>query len=129
LIWHARGIDPMRRALEARCCDGFNCSGGLAEFDTIAHAVETAGYSCWHGSMAELGIGQVAHLHAAAASRCCTMASDFVSGFVREHTLITWDWPYRDASLPLPDGPGLGIELDEAAANRFTKAEAAFGTF
>lgn len=129
LIWHARGIDPARRALEARCADGFNCSGGIAEFLTIAHAVETAGYSCWHGSMIELGVGQAAHLHAAAAARCCTMASDFCSGFVREHTLVTWDWPYRDGSLPLPPGPGLGVELDLGAVAQAARAQATFGTF
>lgn len=129
LIWHARGIDSLRRALDGNCADGFNCSGSIGEFLTIAHAVETLGYSCWHGSMAELGVGQVAHLHAAAASRCCVMPSDFVSGFVREHTLIQWDWPYKDGHLPLPSGPGLGVELDEAAIKRFARAEATFGTF
>jgi len=129
LIWHARGIDSLRRAIDGGCADGFNCSGSIGEFLAIAHTVETLGYSCWHGSMAELGVGQVARLHTASASRCCVMPSDFVSGFVREHTLITWDWPYTDGHLPLPDGPGLGVELDAAAVKRFARAEATFGTF
>src|ERR1051325_3420645 len=115
LIWHARTLDVLRRALQDRCADGFNCSGPIGEFTIEAHAVEAAGYTCWHGSAIELGVGQVAHLHAAAAARSCVLHSDFVRGFVREHTLIGWDWPYCEGTLPLPKGPGLGVGLDHAA--------------
>jgi L-alanine-DL-glutamate epimerase-like enolase superfamily enzyme len=45
---------------------------------------------------------------------------------VREHTLITWDWPFSADRLPLPAGPGLGIELDQPALRRYVRAEAAF---
>jgi muconate cycloisomerase len=119
LAWHGRGLDSLRRGLQERCADSFNACGWPQQFLTCAHAVELAGYSCWRGSSLELGIGQVAGLHAAAAARACVMASDFQSGVIREHTLITWDWPYRDGTLPLPDGPGLGIELDREAVQRY----------
>ena len=61
-----------------------------------------------------------------AAARACTMASDFQSGFIRQHTLITWDWPYRDGMLPLPAGPGLGIELDRDAVERYRIGHATY---
>jgi len=122
LVWHARNLGSLRRALQERCADAFNCSGGAREFLTAAHAVELAGYSLWRGSSLELGVGQAAGLHAAAAARGCVMASDFQSGFLREHTLITWDWPYRDGTLPLPVGPGLGVELERGALERYTVA-------
>ena len=123
LIWHARGLASLRRALQEGCADGFNCSGVAHEFLTYAHAVEVAGYSLWRGSSIELGVGQVAGLHAAAASRACVMPSDFQSGVIREHTLITWDWPYQDGTLPLPEGPGLGVELDRDALKHYTQAQ------
>ncbi len=126
LIWHARGLGSLRRALQEQCADAFNCSGGPWEFLTAAHAVEVAGYSCWRGSSIELGVGQVAGLHAAAAARCCVMPSDFQSGLIREHTLVTWDWPYRDGALPLPTGPGLGVELDRDAVAHYTRAQAVY---
>jgi muconate cycloisomerase len=126
LVWHARGIASLRRALQERCADAFNCSGVATEFLTYAHAVEVAGYSCWRGSSLELGIGQAAGLHAAAAARPCVMASDFQSGVIREHTLITWDWPYDNGTLPLPSGPGLGVELDRDALKHYTKATAEY---
>jgi muconate cycloisomerase len=126
LIWHARDPVSLRRALQERCTDDFNCSGGLAEFLVAAHAVEALGYACWHGSSIEMGIGQVAHVHTAAAARACTMPSDFVSGIVREHTLITWDWPYKDGHLPLPKGPGIGVELDRDAMKKYQTAAVEF---
>ncbi|MGV3724013.1 MAG: mandelate racemase/muconate lactonizing enzyme family protein [Actinomycetota bacterium] len=123
LVWHARGLASLRRALQERCADAFNCSGGAREFLTAAHAVELAGYSFWRGSSLEMGVGQAAGIHAAAAARNCVMGSDFQSGLIREHTLITWDWPYQDGALPIPPGPGLGVELDRGALERYTVSQ------
>ncbi len=122
LVWHARGMASLRRALQENVADAFNCSGGFAEFQTAAHAVEVAGYSCWRGSSLELGVGQMAGLHAAAAARSCVMPSDFQSALLREHTLVEWDWPYHSGHLPLPQSPGLGVTLDRAAVAHYTVA-------
>lgn len=35
--------------------------------------------------------------------------------------LLTQPLHYVDGSLHLPDGPGLGVELDPAAADRFRR--------
>ena len=126
LIWHARGLPSLRRALQELVADGFNCSGVAHEFLIYAGAVEVAGYSCWRGSSLELGVGQAAGLHAAAAARSCVMPSDFQSAVIREHTLVTWDWPYFEGTLPLPDAPGLGVELDRNALGRYLKARKEF---
>lgn len=123
LIWHARDLTSLRRGLQERCADDYNCSGPLSEFMMMAHAVEALGHACWHGSAIELGVGQVAHLHAAAAARSCVLHSDFVSPLVREHTLITWDWPFANGALPLPPHAGLGIELDHDAVKHHTTAQ------
>lgn len=126
LIWHGRGIASLRRALQDRCADDYNCVGGIWEFLACAHAVDVLGHACWHGSSIEMGVAQVAHMHAAAAARSCVLPSDFVSGIVREHTLIQWDWPYKDGRLPLPEGHGLGIELDRAAVKKYQTGFAEF---
>ena len=123
LIWHARTLASLRRALQEGCADAYNCSGGFREFQTAAHAVEVAGYSCWRGSSLELGVGQVAGLHAAAAARCCVMPSDFQSGLMRPHTLIEWEWPYENGTLPLPSGPGLGVTLDQHQVSHYARAK------
>jgi muconate cycloisomerase len=126
LVWHARGIDPLRRGLVEACSDQFNCSGGIREFLTCASALEVTGQSCWHGTAIELGIAQAGHLHAAAAARSCTLPGDFVSGFVREHTCVDWNWPYHEGHLPLPPGPGLGVSLDVNAVSKYTIATARY---
>jgi len=126
LILHARGLDALRRGLQDRFTDEYNCTGGIQEFMTMAHALEVMGYSCWHGSAIEMGVAQVAHLHAAAAARACALHSDFVSPLVREHTLITWDWPFEGGALPLPEGDGLGVQLDRDAVARYAQAEAQY---
>lgn len=123
LIWHARNWGDIVLAMKHRCCDDYNCSGSLSEFLAGTHVVESIGHSCWHGSSIEMGVGQVAHLHAAAAARCCVLHSDFVSGIIREHTCITWDWPYKNGELPLPQGHGLGIELDHQAIAHYQRAQ------
>jgi muconate cycloisomerase len=127
LVWHARDLDSLRRALADRAADAFNCTGWVSEFLVLAHAVEVAGHSCWHGSGIELGVAQAARMHAAAAARACVLSCDFVSGLIRQHTLITWDWPYQNGLLPLPAGPGLGVELDADAVRHYRQAEAEFG--
>lgn len=127
LALHARGLDVLRRGLQDRFADNYNVSGYcLTEFLTLAHTVEAAGYACWHGSSLETGVMQVARMHATAAARACVLPSDFQSALIREHTLITWNWPYNNGRLALPEGTGLGIELDYNALDRFMKAEATF---
>jgi muconate cycloisomerase len=128
LVLHARGVDILRRGLQDRFADNYNVSGQtLSEFLTLARTVEVAGFSCWHGSSLELGVMQAARLHATAAVRACVLPSDFQSHLVREHTLITWDWPYRDGQLSLPEGPGLGVELDHSAVEHYSKHRVTLG--
>ena len=126
LVLHTRTMAVLKHGLHHKYADNFNCSGYVAEFSALAHAVEVAGYCCWHGSSLELGVGQAAVLQAAAATRACTMPSDLQSATIREHTLVTWDWPYNDGSLPLPEGPGLGVELDGDALKHYRRATAEY---
>ncbi len=126
LVLHTRGMEVLRRAIQDKYADNFNCSGGITEFLTLAHAVEVAGYSCWHGSSLETGVWQALHLHVIAAARSCTMASDLQSALIREHTLVTMDWDYKNGTLPIPSGPGIGVELDRDAVKHYSKASVTF---
>ena len=126
LVLHTRNMNVLKHGLQHGYADNFNCSGYVAEFMALAHAVEVAGYSCWHGSSLELGVGQAAVLHAAAAARSCTLPSDLQSALIREHTLVTWGWPYQEGTLPLPPGNGLGVELDRDALAHYRQAHKEF---
>jgi muconate cycloisomerase len=126
LVLHTRSMSVLKHGLQHGYADNFNCSGYVAEFMALVHAVEVAGYGCWHGSSLELGVGQAAVLQCAAAARACTMPSDLQSAYIREHTLVTWDWPYANGALPLPAGHGLGVELDRDALAQYRRAQAEF---
>jgi L-alanine-DL-glutamate epimerase-like enolase superfamily enzyme len=39
--------------------------------------------------------------------------------FYLAHDLMRQPLPLRDGQVALPDGPGLGVEIDEAAVERF----------
>ena len=45
------------------------------------------------------------------------MASDMCGNFVHEHSLLT-EPLVRNGYATVPDGPGLGVELDEDAVYR-----------
>jgi muconate cycloisomerase len=57
-------------------------------------------------------------LHASAAAPNCTMASDMCGNFVHEHSLLQ-EPLVQDGYAVVPDGPGLGVELDEDAVRRY----------
>ena len=123
LIWHARGLDLLRYALREQLADAYNVAGQPA-FRFLAAAGMLAGASahCWHGASLELGIQQMARLHACAAAPACEMASDLSSHWVREHTLVLETPCVQEGTLEVPDRPGLGVTLDPDAVARFRLA-------
>lgn len=112
----------MLRALKAGVVDCFNLGGSLMGFQKNAAVAAAAGMACWHGSGNDLGIIDTAYIHAAAAAPNCTLASDFVGSWTREDDLITEPIAFVDGHVPTPMQPGLGVELDTAALERYCQA-------
>jgi muconate cycloisomerase len=106
-------------AIKAEACDCLNLGGGMAQFVRNAALVEAAGMVCWHGSGVDLGIMEHSYLHAAAASRNCVMASDFVGSWVREDDLIVEPMRFENGYAIVTDRPGLGCALDFAALEKY----------
>jgi len=78
----------------------------------------------WHGSEVDLGLLEASYLHVAAASRLCTLPSDIFGRLIREHDLLTTPLEYDgDGHFLVPRGPGLGVELDEDAVERYTAGD------
>jgi len=74
----------------------------------------------WHGSRVDLGILDMAHIHASAAAPACTLPSDIVGNLLREDDLIVEPIAMEDGQAIVPDRPGLGVELDLAALEKYT---------
>src|SRR5205823_7566663 len=112
----------VQRAVQLRACDLVNIKlmkcGGLLGALMLNAIAETAGYVCQVGTMVESSIASAAGLHLALALHNVQtvemggplMLADDV-GSLRRY--------YDRDRVTIPDGPGLGIEPDEATVARY----------
>lgn len=112
-------IQDVIRAIQLEAVDYFNFSCGIANFVRMADIADVAGIPCWHGSEVDLGILEASYLHACAAARNCTMRSDIFGERVRENDLIREPLEFREGQFKVPQRPGLGVELDLDALERY----------
>lgn len=117
---YGQKIEELIQAIKLEAVDYFNLSGGLAQFMRMAEVADAAGIPVWHGSEVDLGILDAASLHACAAARNCTLPSDIIGTLVREDDLISEPLEFSGGFARVPQGPGLGVSLDEAALERYT---------
>ena len=117
---YGQRIEEMIQAIKIDAVDYFNLGGGLAHFVRMAEVAHAAGIPVWHGSEVDLGILDAASLHACAAVPNCTLPSDIIGTLVREDDLIVEPLKFCNGYARVPDGPGLGVTLDDAALQRYT---------
>jgi muconate cycloisomerase len=110
-------------ALQHGAVDGFNFNGGLARFRELDAIASVANLPCWHGSEIDLGILEAMYVHQSAAARSCTWPGDIFGRLIRSHDLLTEPLRIEPPFAFIPEGPGLGISLDEAVVQRFATAE------
>ena len=97
-------------------------NGGIAASIEIAHVAQAAGVPCHVGSNLELGIGSAAMLHLASAVPNIdseTYPADILGPHYHEADLLAAAPGSRPAGSEVPDGPGLGVSLDEDQLRRF----------
>jgi L-alanine-DL-glutamate epimerase-like enolase superfamily enzyme len=95
--------------------------GGIAATAEIIAVAKAAGLRCTIGSNLELGIGTAAMLHVAAAFPevdCDAFPADTIGPFYHDGDVITEPLELGPPHAKVPNGPGLGVELDEAAVKR-----------
>lgn len=96
-------------------------AGGLFPATRIEHVASASKVGVLVGAVQETGIGGAASLHLAAACKTMSCASDCRTHLVFEHTLLRNELVVRDGTAHVPEGPGLGIEVDEAALERYAR--------
>jgi len=113
------------RLVRLRAADVFSLkttkSGGLRYTRAIAEIAAAAGVPCHGGTSIEGPVGTVASLHLACALPGVTYGSELFGPLLMREQLLTEPLRYAGGELHLPEGPGLGIELDPAAVARFTR--------
>jgi muconate cycloisomerase len=100
--------------------------GGIAATADIVAIARAAGLRCTIGSNLELGIGTAAMLHVAAAFPevdTDTFPADTIGPFYHDADLITKPLDLGPPAAKVPDGPGLGVKLDEAQLDRWRVRE------
>jgi muconate cycloisomerase len=96
--------------------------GGIAATAEIVVVAKAAGIRCTIGSNLELGIGTAAMLHVAAAFPEVdteVFPADTIGPFYHDADLITRPLDLGPPHARIPDGPGLGVELDEEQLKRW----------
>ena len=115
---HLTSIRDLEAALNAGAADFYNLLGPLREFTRWARLAQARGCPTWRGTGMDLGVRDSSSIHAAAAAGC-SLPSDIIGHLLREDDLIDEPIPFVDGSLVVQDAPGLGVELDRNALERY----------
>lgn len=95
--------------------------GGLRASMDIAAIGAASGIPTHAATSIESPIGTVASLHFACAAPAATWGSELFGPLLMTEDVITEPLRYADGHLHLPDGPGLGVELDFATVNALAR--------
>ncbi|OIN60852.1 mandelate racemase/muconate lactonizing enzyme family protein [Arsenicibacter rosenii] len=120
---YTQDIRDMIAFVRADAVDGYNFNGSAYNCVLLAEIAHLEGKSCWRGSEVDLGIAETMGLHIAAASINCTIPSDLFGELVRTDDLIVQPIEFVDGAALVPQGHGLGIELDVEALARFSTGQ------
>ncbi len=96
-------------------------SSGIGPARRIAAIADAAGLGCTIGSNLEMGIGSAAMIHLAMATPVFgdDWPCDIIGPFFYTDELLTTPLPLRGGQARTPQGPGLGVELDEDKVRRY----------
>lgn len=103
-------------------------TGGLFQCRMLTATADQANLAVWVGSNLDLGIGTAAQLHLAASMANCQLPGDQMGPWLREAHLLRHDFELRDGCILVPQGAGLGIEVDLAQVEQYTRRTKHWGT-
>jgi muconate cycloisomerase len=94
--------------------------GGLCRSKKVAAIAEAAGLPCYAGAMWESGLGVAASLQVTCSTPNIIYGSDYyIPFFFMDDDLIKEPLKIEDGYMLVPHGPGLGVEVDEDAVNKY----------
>lgn len=120
---HLGSVAQILRALEAEAADIFNCSpASVVEFVRMVDVAGVDGKPCWHGSGVDLGLLDLSYIHACAVADNATIPHDILSTPLHVDDFVVDMPPRLGDRVAVPQGPGLGGELDMDAVARYLVA-------
>jgi muconate cycloisomerase len=94
-------------------------SAGLLGAMGVAAVAEAAGLGCYVGCMIETSLGTAAYLHVALAAAPVTWGCELFGPLLLAGDVVREPVRYADGAILALDGPGLGVEVDEAVLARW----------
>ena len=89
-----------------------NQSGGLFPAIQVATIAELSGISLYGGTMLEGAVGTAASAHVFSTFNDLEFGTELFGPLLLTEEILVEPLGYRDFSLEVPKGPGLGIQLD-----------------
>jgi muconate cycloisomerase len=96
-------------------------SGGLFAAQRVAAIADAAGIELYGGTMLEGAVGTIASAHLFASIPNLQWGTELFGPLLITEEILVKPLDYSDFELTVPDGPGLGIELDKNRIKRFTR--------
>lgn len=96
-------------------------NGGLFAAQRTAAIADAAGIELYGGTMLEGAVGTIASAHLFATFNELKWGTELFGPLLLTEEILTKPLDYSEFSLAVPDGPGLGIELDEEKVKRFSR--------
>lgn len=95
--------------------------GGLRQSREVAAIAKAQGIALHGATSLEGPVGTAASLHFVCSEPGVNHGSELFAPLLLAEELLTEPLRYADGRLHLPEGPGLGVELDPDAVKRFTR--------
>lgn len=118
-----QGLESARLVLDNEAADILvikpQLAGGLRPGQRMIQLAAERGVQSVITSSIEAGIGLAAELHLAAASPAVTLACGLATLDLLVDDLLIDELPIRAGFMPVPPGPGSGVELDQQALDRY----------
>ena len=96
-------------------------SAGILNTMAIARIAEAAGMSCYVGCMIETSLGTAAYLQVALAAAPVTWGCELFGPLLLKGDVVRRPVQYADGAILALDGPGLGVEIDEALLKEWSR--------
>jgi muconate cycloisomerase len=87
----------------------------------VAAIAEAGGMACYGGDMFETGLAHLAGTHMIAASANVSLGCEFYQAkYYLAGDILAEPFPIDDGHVIVPDGSGLGVDVDAAAVKAHT---------
>ena len=96
-------------------------SAGLVGAMAVARVAEAAGLGAYVGCMIETSLGTAAYLHVALAAPPVTWGCELFGPLLLVGDVVREPIRYADGAITALDGPGLGVDVDEARLREWTR--------